>query len=376
MNFRFTEEQEALREMARAFLAEHAGPAAARAVMESELGHDPALFKKLARELGWAGVLTPEAHGGIGLGPVELIALMELQGEALLCAPYFATVCLATNAILQAANEEQKRALLPALAAGEMRASLAFPTSAAEDGVRFCEARDGYQLSGRLRFVPDGHCADLLLVAARDAHQVCAIFALPASALASAQVTRTPLPTLDATRRLAQVELRELALPKSARLGDARDDQSAALTRTLDLARVALAAEQVGGAARCLEMAVAYARERVQFGRVIGSFQALKHKMADMHVHVESARSAVYYAAAAAQENAHRAAPARLASMAKAVASDAFCACAAEALQIFGGVGFTWEYDVQLYFKRAHASAVLLGAADEHRERVALELAL
>ncbi len=391
MNFAFTEEQQALCEMARAFLTEHAGPAAARVAMESELGHDPKLWRRIASELGWAGAPLPEKYGGSGLGPVEVAALMERMGEALLCSPYLSTVCLAANAILLAGSDAQKSALLPGIAKGECIASLAgcdefaSATPSDADAVRWRSAGDGYRLSGVSRFVPDGHCADTLIVAAAHAEGErgdagIALFVVTGEEEEEEVVkglVRKPLPTMDATRRLAQIEFHDLPLAADAVLGDAHagaTDSAAHLERTLDLATVALAAEQVGGAQRCLDLAVAHAGERVQFGRTIGSFQALKHKMADMMVQVEAARSAVYYAACAAAENS-RDLP-RLASMAKAVASDAYRACAADALQIFGGAGFTWEYDIHLYFKRARSSAVLLGDATCHRERVARELGL
>jgi alkylation response protein AidB-like acyl-CoA dehydrogenase len=222
--------------------------------------------------------------------------------------------------------------------------------------------------------VVDGHCADLLVVAARAPGSTGAegvsLFAVPAD---TAGLTRTPLPTMDRTRRLAALALREVRVPASARLGD-EGAAAPALQQTLDLACVALAAEQVGGAQRCLDLSVEHAKERVQFGRPIGSFQAVKHMCADMMVAVETARSAAYYAGCVAAEGGDELG--LVASLAKAWCSDAFFRCAGDAIQVHGGVGFTWEYDVHLYFKRARAGASLLGEPSFHRERVARGIGL
>ncbi len=379
MEFAFTEEQQQLREAARAFLEARSTPEQVRAAMESELGYESELWRELAGELGFAAVLTPEAQGGLGLGQVELIALVEVMGEFLLCAPFFSSVCLATNAILLQASEAQQQALLPELSEGRSVATLAFAERGAERGAAgvrtsWRQEGDAFVLSGAKCFVPDGHSADLLLVPAREAGSEgaagVALFALPGD---TPGLSRRALPTMDATRRLAELELDEVRVPQSAMLGGAADAWPA-IARTLDLAALALAAEQVGGAQRCLDLSVGYAKERVQYGRVIGSFQALKHKMADVMVRVEAARSSVYYAACAAAEGLE--AFPLLASMARATASEAYRLAAGEALQIFGGVGFTWEYDVHLYLKRAYSSAVLLGDADHYKERIAQELGL
>jgi alkylation response protein AidB-like acyl-CoA dehydrogenase len=374
MRFAFTDEQEELRATARAFLAEHSASEQVRAGMQSELGFSPELWKRIATELGWPAVSIPEEYGGLGLGPVELCALLEVMGEALLCAPFFSTVCLGANALLVAASEEQKQALLPAIAEGRSIATLA----AAEPGCGWnfsrleCVVRhDGGEvvLDGRKRFVLDGHCADLLVVAARlegsRGDEGISLFAVPAE---SAGVERRLLPTLDQTRRLAEIDLHGVRLPAAARLGH-EGGGAEALAQIVELAAIALAAEQVGGAQRCLDLAVAHAKGRVQFGRPIGSFQAIQHRCADMMLRVESARSAAYYAACvAAERGADRA---RVASLAKAYCSDAYFQCAADALQIHGGVGFTWEYDVHLHLKRAKWSESFLGDPAWHRERVA-----
>ena len=373
MDFAFTAEQRELREMARAFLAERSDSQQVRAAMESALGFDPQTWKRIGAELGWPAAAIPESYGGAGMGAVELCALMEPMGEALLCAPFFASACLAASALLACGSEAQKRAHLPGIASGECIAALGFSPDSGHwdaDAVQLRFRQDGGDaiLSGALRCV-DGHCADLLLLAARAdgsrGAEGISLFAVPADAKG---IARERLPTMDATRCLAALRLDEVRVPASARLGEA-EFAWPGLERALQHAAVALAAEQVGGAARCLQLAVAHARQRVQFGKPIGAFQALKHKMADMMVQVETARSATYYAACVADDDA--AALPAASAMAKAAASDAYTFCAGQALQIFGGVGFTWEYDLHLYFKRARSSAVLLGDSAWHRERLA-----
>jgi alkylation response protein AidB-like acyl-CoA dehydrogenase len=348
--------------------------------MATERGWDPALWRRIAGELGWPAVLVPEEHGGLGLGQVELMVLMEAMGAALTCAPFFSTVCLAANALLVGGSPAQRAEWLPAIAAGATTAAVAHaePDGRWDAGGIGALARpdgDAVVLNGTKSFVVDGHTADLLLVAARrpgtlDADGI-GIYLVPADA---AGLERRALGTLDETRRLAEVRLHDVRVPASAALGGRDAAGWPALATTLQLATVALAAEQVGGAERCLDLAVAYAGERVQFGRPIGSFQAIKHKCADMLMRVEAARSASYYAACTADERGPELPVA--ASLAKAYCSEAYFQCAADCLQIHGGVGFTWEYDVHLYFKRARSSESLLGDPAHHRELVARHLGL
>ena len=379
MDFAFTEEQEELRASARDFLAAHSSSEQVRTAMQSELGYDPQVWKQIGAELGWPSVIIPEEFGGLGLGYVELIALLEGMGSALLCAPFFSSVCLGANALLVGGSEEQKKEYLPGIAEGQTRATLAFTEANGRwdaSGIEASARREGgdYVLSGKKSFVLDGHCADLLVVAARregtTGEAGISLFALPAAARG---VERRALPTMDQTRRQAEIELRDVRVPGSALMGQEGEGWGA-LSKTLALAAVALSAEQVGGAQRCLDMSVEYAKQRVQFGRPIGSFQAIKHKCADMLVQVESARSASYYAGCVAAEDG--AELPLLASLAKAYCSDAYFACAANAIQIHGGVGFTWEYDVHLYFKRAKSSESFLGDAAYHREQVARGIGL
>ena len=379
MNFALDDEQQRLRATARAFLADHSGSAAVRAAMASARGWDPALWRRIAGELGWPAVIVPEAHGGLGLGTVELVVLMEAMGAALVCAPFFSTVCLAAQALIVGGTEGQRAEWLPAIAAGTATAAVAHTEASGRldpDGITTVARVEGGDvvLSGTKTYVVDGHTADLVIVAARRPGSAGAdgveLYAVPAT---TAGVERRARATMDQTRRLATVELRDVRLPATSRLGDAGSGW-ATLATTLQRATVALAAEQVGGAERCLELAVAYAKERVQFGRPIGSFQAIKHKCADMLVAVESARSASYYAACAAAAGGRELALA--AALAKAYCSDAYFRCAADCLQIHGGVGFTWEYDVHLHFKRAKSSETLLGDPAHHREQVARLLSL
>jgi alkylation response protein AidB-like acyl-CoA dehydrogenase len=327
--------------------------------MESELGYDPEVWKRIASELGWPAVAIPEAYDGLGLGAVELTALMEEMGRVLLCAPFFSSVCLAGNALLSAGSEEQKREFLPAIAEGRTLATVAWTGPSGAPGAAGIAATvrrqgDEFVLRGAWRFVLDGLGADLLVVAARRAgsagEEGVSLFALPSD---TPGVDRCALPTMDPTRRLAEVTLRDVRVPASALMGEEGEGWRP-LGQALDGAAVALAAEQVGGAQTCLDLSVAYAKERVQFGRPIGSFQAIKHKCADMMVAVESARSASYYAACVA----------------------AYFRCAAESIQIHGGVGFSWEYDVHLYFKRARSTEIFLGDPAYHRERVARHVGL
>ncbi len=377
MRFAFNEEQQELRRHARSFLHTHCSSENIRQVMQSREGYDLEVWQRITGELGWPAMLVPEPYGGIGLSYVDLVALLEETGAALLCAPLFSTVALGLNALLVGGSEEQRTAYLPRIASGELTATVAYTeTNGRWDarGIECLARRDGtdYILEGCKTFVPDGYTAGLLVVAARHegstGEEGVSLFAVPSD---TAGIVRTPLPTMDQTRKQAEIRFDRTRLPTGALMGEEGAGWPA-LSKVLDLAAIALAAEQVGGAQRCLDMSVTYAKERTQFGRPIGSFQAIKHKCADMLVLVESARSASYYAAWAASQNDPEL-PA-LASLAKAYCSDAYFKCAAEAIQIHGGVGFTWEYDLHLYFKRAKSTETFLGDASYHRELVAKRL--
>ena len=365
--------------MARGFLEENSNSDAIRRAMDSELGWDAELWGQLAGELGWTAVHIPEAYGGLGLGHVELIALMEIMGEHLACAPFLSSTVLSTNLILEAGHEAQKEALLPALAEGDSRASLAFVNrqgGAGPEDITATVERAGneYRIHAEYGFVVDGHSADHLIVAARtpgsEGLEGISLFVIPGDLEG---VARRALPTMDQTRRLAEVDLPDVVVPAEALLGD-WESGGEPLLRSLQLSAIALAAEQVGGAQACLDMSVQYATEREQFGRAIGSFQAIKHKCADMLLEVELARSAASYAAAAVAEDSEEV-PA-LASLAKAFCSDVFFRAARDSIQIHGGIGFTWEQDMHLYFKRAKSSEVFLGDPTYHRELLAQRLAI
>ena len=369
--FQLSEEQESFRGMVRRFVEAHASETAVREQMASERGFDPATWSALAGPLGLPGLIVPEEFGGQGFGDVELGIVLEETGRALLCAPFFSTAVLAVHALLQSGDAAAQRALLPGIAAGETLATLAFAEASGRwdpSRIEATASRDGdaWRLDGEKLYVLDGHVADVVLVAARTPAGV-SLFHVPGDAKG---LSRTPLATLDATRKQARLAFERV----EGRLVGDDGAGEAVLSAVLDRAAAALAAEQVGGAQRCLDMAVSYARERQQFGRPIGSFQAIKHKCADMLLEVESARSAAGYACWCASENDDQL-PA-VASLARAYCSEAFLHVAAENIQIHGGIGFTWEHPAHLYYRRAKSSDLLLGDARHHRELVAQRIGL
>ena len=383
MEFAFTQEQEMIRETAAAFLAEVSDSAAVRRAMTSEPGYEPALWERICGEMYWQAIHVPEEYGGMGLGYVELVAMMEQMGRYLLCSPFFSTVCLAGNALRVAGSKEQQAQWLGQLCEGRLIAALAFNggSSRWDSGTITATWRrkgDGYVLNGGYRYVIDGHTAGLLIVAAREegssGEEGVSLFLLPAE---TTGVTCQWLPAMDQARKQAAVQLDDVSLGAEAVMGEQGQGWKP-LAKVIDLATIALAAEQVGGCQQLLDMTVAYTSERVQFNRTIASYQAVKHKAADMMLQTEVARSAIYYAACVAQE-ALEGGPlagelSEAASVAKSYCSDAYFAIAGDALQLFGGVGFTWEYDVHLYLKRAKSSEHLLGNGAYHRERLACVL--
>jgi len=374
MEISFSEDQNELRRAARRFLEVASSEERVRAAMETERGYDVATWAQLSKELAWTALTIPEQYGGLGMSYLDLHSLMEEMGRALLCSPFFSTICLGANALLLGGSESQKERYLPGIAGGETTATLAFAETNGRmdaEGVEASYRRSdsGYILDGDKSYVLDGHTADVLIVAARSEGSNGAggvsLFLVPGDADG---VKRAWLPTMDQTRRLASIELRGLALPDDALLGEEGRGWDLC-ERTLDLARIALAAEQVGAAEMCLDLSVEYAKVRKQFGRPIGSFQAIKHKCADMLMMIESARSAAFYASALAAQGDSDLEEA--ASSAKAFCSDTFFHCAAETIQIHGGIGFTWEHAAHMYFKRAKATETLFGDPAFHRERVA-----
>jgi alkylation response protein AidB-like acyl-CoA dehydrogenase len=379
MEFSFSEDQNELRRAARRFLEAESSEERVRAAMDTERGYDEAVWERLSEELAWTALTIPEEYGGLGMSPLDQYALLEEMGRSLLCSPFFSTVCLGANALMLGGSEAQKERYLPGVAAGETTATLAYGEANNRmdaDGIEttYGPTDDGYVLSGGKRYVIDGHTADLLIVAARQENSSGAegvsLFLVPAD---TEGVGREWTPTMDQTRRLAAIELDGAVVSAEALLAEEGRGWDLC-ERTLDLARIALAAEQVGAAERCLEMSVEYAKVRKQFGRAIGSFQAIKHKCADMLTMIESARSAAFYASALAAQG--EADLREAASSAKAFCSDTFFHCAAENIQIHGGIGFTWEHPAHLYFKRAKASETLFGAPSFHRERVAEQMGL
>jgi alkylation response protein AidB-like acyl-CoA dehydrogenase len=371
VNFAFSEEQEELRRIVRQFLEDKSSETAVREQMDTEKGYDDAVWSQMAEQMGLQGLIIPEEYGGSGYSYVELIVVLEEMGRALLCAPYFSSVVLAANALIHSGDDDAKSAYLPAIASGETVATVAFT----EENGRWDEAGvtatatasgDGWSITGEKMFVLDGHVADLLIVAARTDAGV-SLFGVDGDA---SGVTRTALATMDQTRKQAKVEFADAP----GRLIGADGGGWAILERMLDLAAVGLAAEQVGGAQMCLDMSVEYAKVRVQFGRPIGSFQAIKHKCADMLLEVESAKSAAYYAGWCASEL-NDELPS-VASLAKAYCSEAYFHAAAENIQIHGGIGFTWEHPAHLYFKRAKSSELLFGDPTYHRELLAQRIGI
>jgi alkylation response protein AidB-like acyl-CoA dehydrogenase len=373
------EDRSAFRDSARQFLADTATGADVRRWMATDLGYDAEIWQRVAGELGWPAVPVPEDYGGLGLGLRETALLMEEMGAACFCSPFFATVALGATALVLGGTHEQKDEYLPLIAGGELTASLALTGKSGRidaDGIVAEYKADGesYVLNGAKRFVVDGASAGLLLVAARKAGSSgeagISLFAVNGDAEG---VARSALPTLDQTRRQGDVMLADVRVPKAALLGE-EGNGWLLISHVLDRGITALAAEQAGGARRVLQLTVDYIQERVQFGRAIGSFQAIKHRCADMMVKVESALAAANNAADAADAGDQQFP--MYAAMAKVYCSDAFFACAGEAIQLHGGVGFTWEYDPHLYFKRARASAAMFGTADYYRERIAVGLGL
>jgi len=371
MNFGFSEEQEELRKMVRRFLEEKSPESEVRRLMATAEGYDPAVWAQMANELALQGLGIPEEYGGQGYGPVELYVVFEEMGAALLCSPYFSTVALAANALLFVGSDDDKAAFLPGIASGETIATLALTddaglwdlTATSTTAVR---SGEGYALNGVRSYVTDGSTATLLLVPAMTDAGL-SLFAVEGNA---AGVTREALSTMDQTRKQSRLEFVDVP----ARLVGEDGDALAGLESTVQVAEAALAAEQVGGAQRVLDASVEYAKNRVQFGRPIGSFQAIKHKCADMLLDVESAKSAAYYAAWAAQERNEELPIA--ASLAKSFCSEAYFHCAAENIQIHGGIGFTWEHPAHLYFKRAKSSELFLGDPAYHRELLAQRLGI
>jgi alkylation response protein AidB-like acyl-CoA dehydrogenase len=371
MNFGFSEEQEELRKMVKRFLEEKSPETEVRRLMATAEGYDPAVWKQMANELALQGLGIPEEFGGQGYGPVELYVVFEEMGAALLCSPYFSTVALAANAVLLVGTDHDKSTYLPGIASGDTIATVALTDDEGKwdlstTSTTAAESNGEFVINGVRSYVTDGNTASIIFVPAMTAKGL-SLFAVKGDANG---VERVALATMDQTRKQSRIEFTNV----SASLVGVEGAALEGLETTLQIAAAALAAEQVGGAQRVLTNAVEYAKTRVQFGRPIGSFQAIKHKCADMLLDVESAKSAAYYAAWAAQERNDELPIA--ASLAKSFCSEAYFHCAAENIQIHGGIGFTWEHHAHLYFKRAKSSELFLGDPAYHRELLAQRLGI
>jgi alkylation response protein AidB-like acyl-CoA dehydrogenase len=353
MQFGLNDNQVILRDSAREFFGGECPPAFVRRMVDTTEAHDAALWSKLAAQ-GYTGIIFDEQYGGVGLGVVELALLMEEAGRALLPGPLFATVALAGAVIDACGGPEQKKKYLTPICHGDARSTLAFVEPAAGwDRADVQMTASNGRLSGEKLFVPDAGAAGFIVVVAREG-----VYVVDAKAPG---VSIAPMAGMDLTRRLYTVALSDVMAEKL--------DTTTGLDSGLNVAATALAAEMVGGMQRTLDITVDYAKTRKQFGKAIGSFQAVQHQCADMYLETESARSAVYYAAWALQEGAPDAAAA--VSIAKLYASDAARAVGNRGIQIHGGMGFTWENDLHLFYRRAKASETMLGDATFHRERLA-----
>ncbi|MCI5074470.1 acyl-CoA dehydrogenase family protein [Oricola sp.] len=364
MDLVFNDEQRFIREEARRFLADKSASERVRQTVNAGTGFDAGLWSAIAGELGWCAMAVPEAHDGLGLGKTELAILMEAAGERLAAVPLWSTICAGVPLLLAVASDEARQHYLPRIAAGEIAVAVAWGNAGAVDPLSatavVAEATEaGYRLGGRVAQVIDLEAADVVLVPARLGEDL-ALFALERDA--GHEVRR--LETLDGTRQIGELTMRGLAVCAQSRLdGGAytgRDVAGAVAT-----AQLGLAAEQVGAARGVMDVTLAYVAERVQFGRTIASFQAVKHRCARLEVDLAEARALVY-GAAATLEAGLGAETAREVSAARALASDLLFRASEEAIQLHGGVGFTWEYDPHLYFKRAQAACSLLGSPEDH----------
>lgn len=396
MDAAFTAEQDEIRRTLRDLLAKRCGPDDVRAATATAPGHDGALWRELSRDLGLPGLAVPEAYGGVGCTATELVLACEETGRALLPSPLLATACLAAPLLLALGTEPQRAALLPRIATGALTATLAVPGASLAvalgltcdnrqgdwagggraGGVQARRRDGGWLLYGEVDQVLDGHSADLLLVAAHTGgfpQSRTLLFLVRADAPG---LSRTRLTALDPTRPQGRVQLRDVegellgadaapenAAPEDVAPGGAApgDGVLAALTALGRTASAALAAEAVGAASHALDRTVAHVKEREQFGRPIGSFQAVKHRLADLYVRLQAARSAAYYAAWDPAGG----------PLALATAVEALRLITGEAVQLHGGIGFTWEHEAHLYFKRAASDELLFGPAHRIRERAA-----
>ena len=361
--FSFTDEQQQLRAAVRKFCAESFDEATVRRLMESEVTYDPAVWRRLGSELGVLGMSVPEADGGVGGSLVDQAVAVEEFGAALGCGPLFGTVYLAIPALVACPTSAARDDLLAALVEGERTAAFAVNDSAGafdpNVAVTAVASGDSVVLSGTATRVVDAGAADVVLLAAKGSDGV-GLYAAD-----TGDVRRTALITMDPTRPQADIVFTDT--PARLLAGPAEADR--VITHALQVGSALLSVEQVGAAQHMLDLSVEYAKSRLQFGRHIGSFQAVKHRLADMLVDLEHARSTAYHAVWALTEGSDD--PALAVSIAQATCSAAFSRVAADSIQVHGGIGFTWEHQAHLYFKRAATDAALLGSAEQHRARVA-----
>ena len=356
MHVGFTDDQQQFREVVARFLSDKSPPTAVREWMASDVGYDPAVWQQLSQELGLVGIHIPEMYGGAGFGPVELGIVSQEMGRRLYCGPFFASAIMASHALLNADNDAVNARLLPGIAAGELKAALVLDDLTTADQVGHAIQFSQNTLTGEAKLVLDAHIADVMIVAASGERGVALYEIDPAAARV------VPKEVVDPTRKLSTVTLNSVP---AQLIGEAHIDQ------LWDQMSVMLAHEMVGGAEQLFETTIEYMKMRVQFGRAIGSFQALKHRCADLLLELELAKAMTHEAARfLAGISDDVTSP----NMAKALASDAYMSIAKQAIQLRGGIGFTWEEDTHLWFKRAKASEVLLGTSNWHRERMIMRL--
>jgi alkylation response protein AidB-like acyl-CoA dehydrogenase len=372
MDFDFTQEQVMLRDLSREFMTRESTPKAVRALWDDARGYSDTIWQQMA-DMGLHGLTVSEEYGGQGLGMVELALVLDEMGRASYPGPYFATTVLAAGAIAASGQSDVMARYLPDIASGRTRATFALLESALSwqpDAVQLRASRsgDGYVLSGVKRFVPWAHVADLVVVVARTSGGV-TLFAVPGDAPGLSETRNVEM---DRTNPTSTLTFKDVAVPADAVIGEV-DQGWAIVDAVLQRAAVAASAEMLGASRRCMDMSVEYAKVRQQFGQPIGMFQAIKHACAEMLLEVENSHAATYYAAWAADAGSFDAALA--ASAAKAYVGDASRKVCGSSIQVHGGIGFTWDYDLHIYFKRAKHFEPLYGDADFHRER-ALQLTL
>jgi len=379
MEFAFTQEQEMLRESAIGFLSKNSDSSKIREAMESSMVYDQEVWQSMSQEMGWLALLIPEEYDGLGLSWVELIALLEQMGYFLLCSPFHSTMCLGVTCLLESGNDHQKTTLLPRIANGSLQITLAcleLNGDFGPNGIKSTYKRNSnnFSINGVKKYVPYGHSADKIIVAAREegseGTEGITLFLVDSK---DKNLDIKKLNTMDQTRPQSLISLNNLISSNDCIIGEAGDGWNL-LERIRLYGALGSSAEQVGGAQRCLDMTCKFVLEREQFGRKIGSFQSIKHRLADMMVLVESARSASYYASCMTGLNSKEFE--ETTSIAKSYCSEAFFKCASDAIQLHGGVGFTWEYDTHLFFKRAKSSEIYFGDPSFHKNKISNILGL